>query len=118
MSSGLLALAFATKETIFILVAILGLFLTLLLTARNLPAVAARIDSIGMSPARALGRVVSELANAARGVDLARMSRPASVLILLITLTLPQWSAFVSLFPRLRRRRRLPRPQPSRSHPH
>ena len=96
-SSALLSLAFATKETVFILVAILGLFLTLLLTARNLPAVAARIDAIGMSPARALGRVVSELWNAARGVDLASVSRPASVLILMITLTLPQWSAFVSV---------------------
>ena len=96
-SSALLSLAFATKETVFILVAILGMFLTLLLAARNLPAIAARIDAIGASPAQAFGRAVSELWRAARGVDLASVSGPASILVLLITLTLPQWSAFVSV---------------------
>ena len=97
MSSALLALAFATKETTFILVAILGMFLTIVVVPRNWSAIARRVDAMGMSPAHALGRLASELWRAGRALDLSRASRPAALLILMITLTLPQWSALVSI---------------------
>ena len=97
ISSGLLALAFATKETVFILVAILGMFLAIVVVPRNWSAVARRVDAVGMSPAQALGHLASELWRAGRALDLSRVSRPAGLLILMITLTLPQWSAVVSI---------------------
>ena len=97
MSSALLALAFATKETVFILVAILGMFLAIVVVPRNWSAIARRVDAMGMSPAQALGRLASELWRAGRDLDLSRVSRPAALLILMITLTLPQWSALVSI---------------------
>ena len=97
MSSGLLALAFATKETVFILVAILGMFLAIVVVPRNWSAIARRVDVVGMPPAQAVASVASEVWRAGRALDLKRVSRPAGLLILMMTLTLPQWSAVVSL---------------------
>ena len=99
ISSALLALAFATKETVFILAAILGLFLIIVITPGNWAVIRQGIEVRGVSPPVALGRLISAIWSAyQRGVDLSKVSRPASFLILLVTLTLPQWSASVSVF--------------------
>ena len=68
-----LALAFATKETTYILVAVLGGYLFIL--------------AIGDIVGWLLGRV-----------KLAHISRPGVLLLLLVTLSLPMWSAGFSLF--------------------
>ena len=95
----LLALAFSSKETAYIVTLIFGLFLFLLVipfgwvqaqrdagVARaSPPVVILRFAAAGWS---ALGR----------GLRLSGASRPASFFILMVTLTLPLWSAFVGFF--------------------
>jgi len=70
--SGLLALAFASKETVYLLVVSLGLFLTFL--------------SLGDIKAVFLGRM-----------RLSQIGPPAALLLLLFTLSLPQAAAAVSV---------------------
>ncbi len=73
LSAGLLALAYATKETVFIVTVVFGGFLLLL--------------------------AISELRSFhGRKRDFLRQSPAASMLILLATLALPFWSASISLF--------------------
>ena len=73
MSSAILALMFATKETAYLLVAIFGLIAFL----------------------AALPELLMWLK---RQTPLPREGTPVAVLLLLFTLTLPQWSAIVALF--------------------
>ena len=73
MASAVLALAFASKETAYIIVAIFGLFLFVL-------------------------AIRDVRAGAMEGLRLSRLTRPGVFLLLLVTLTLPQWAAFVSVF--------------------
>ncbi|MDP7534103.1 MAG: TIGR03663 family protein [SAR202 cluster bacterium] len=98
-SAGLLALALTTKETAYLVMAMLGLYLAMQVA---LPVIARSLKPIeieGASPPVAIGRVIRALWGAyADGVDLSKLSRPAAFLAVMITLTLPQWSAFVSLF--------------------
>lgn len=98
VSSALLALAFATKESAFIIVGTLGLFLVLFVTYRNWASIRADV-TIGMiSPPVALMRlIVGAWSTLTRDLKLSRLSRPAVFLFLLITLSLPQWSALVSV---------------------
>ena len=73
MASAVLALAFASKETAYIIVATFGLFLLVL--------------------------AVSDLRSGAMSrFSLSSLTRPGVFLLLLITLTLPQWAALVSVF--------------------
>ncbi len=73
MASAVLALAFASKETAYIIVAIFGLFLFIL--------------------------AVNDLRSGAMDrFSLSRLTRPGVFLLLLVTLTLPQWAALVSVF--------------------
>ena len=72
MGSAVLALAFATKETAYILVGIFGLALFLMSLTDIVP--------------WALGRL-----------KLSQMSGAPAFLILIVTLTLPQWSALASI---------------------
>ena len=73
MASAVLALAFTSKETAYIIVAIFGLFLFVL--------------------------AVSDLRSGAMSrLRLSSLTRPGVFLLLLITLTLPQWAALVSVF--------------------
>ncbi len=72
LASAVLALAFSTKETAWMLSVVLGAFLFLLAIPDLVPWV--------------LGRV-----------RISQFDRPASLLVLLVTLALPQWSALTSL---------------------
>ena len=71
MASAVLALAFASKETAYIIVAIFGLFLLVL--------------AVNDVRAGAMGRF-----------RLSNLTRPGVFLLLLVTLTLPQWAALAS----------------------
>ena len=73
MASAVLALMFATKETAYLVVLIFGALMFLLALPQLVP--------------WALGRV-----------RLSQLGGPAGFLLLLLTLTLPQWSAISSLF--------------------
>ena len=73
MASAVLALAFATKETSYIIVAIFGAALLLMSLTEIIPWM--------------LGRI-----------KLSEMRGAPAFLILLVTLTLPQWAALVSIF--------------------
>lgn len=94
----LLALAFASKETAYLLTALLGLFLALLIIARNASAVvaAAQIRIGETTTVAAIGRLAR--AARARTTSFADVRGPAAFLLLLITLTLPLWSAAIGLF--------------------
>ena len=98
ISAALLALALGTKETAYLLIATLGLFLVLLTGIPALARILRPVKIEGVSPAVAVGRVIRALQRAySEGFDLSKASRPVSYLVLLISLTLPQWSAFASV---------------------
>ena len=99
IASALLALAFATKETAYMLTATLGLYLFLVLAARNLPAITRDVAVGEVSTPLALSRVLAGAwATAARAVTVPAVSRHGGLLALLITLTLPMWAALVAVF--------------------
>ena len=98
-SAALMALAFGTKESAYLVVATLGLFLTLQVGVPTLARLLRPIEIEGVSPPVALGRVARTLwSSYSQGFDLSRISRPASYLLLMVTLTLPLWSAFAAVF--------------------
>lgn len=98
-SAGLMALAFATKESAYLVVATLGLFLTLRIGVPTLARILQPVEIEGVSPPVALGRVARTLwSSYSQGFDLSKISRPASFLLLMITLTMPLWSAFAAMF--------------------
>ena len=95
----LLALAFTTKETAYMTTVILGLFLLLWSISQGWHGMQRRPIVGVVSPPVALVRLASDLwAAFRRGLKLPEASRPASLLVLLVTLTLPQWSALISVF--------------------
>ncbi len=98
IASGLLALAFATKETAYIITVILGAFLALLVFVDASDSIRSRLRLYGLSIPSAVGQVMREIWSAISwGAPLSRSSRAASFLILLVTLTLPLWAATVSV---------------------
>ena len=127
VSAALLALAFATKESAYLVTATLGLWALLMAMRRGAGAGGGGADAgefsrgiIGASPPVALARAVKRLwasyggALAGAGVNegesegenggggngrraAGAAARPAAFLVLLITLTLPQWSAFAAV---------------------
>jgi predicted membrane-bound mannosyltransferase len=99
VSAGLLALAFGTKESAYLVVATLGLFLTLQVGVPALSRLLKPVEIEGVSPPVAIGRVVRALwGSYSQGFDFANISRPAVYLLLMISLTLPLWSAFAAIF--------------------
>ena len=99
LSSAILALVFATKETAYLITALLGLFLVLLAVAAFWAQVRRGIDVGQASPPVAALRLGSGIwEGLGRQVRLPEVSRSTSFLILLVTLTLPLWSAFISIF--------------------
>jgi hypothetical protein len=99
ISAGLLALAFGTKESAYLVVATLGLFLTLQVGVPTLTRILKPVEIEGVSPPVAIGRVVRTLwSSYSQGFDFANISRPAAYLLLMISLTLPLWSAFAAIF--------------------
>ena len=98
IGAALLALAFATKETAYIVTVTLGLFLALLVAARNWPAIRRDVAIGEDSPPVAVMRLLGGALSATlRGLRMSGLSRPASFLVLLFTLSLPMGSALFSL---------------------
>ena len=98
IGAGLLALAFATKETAYIFTATLGLFLVLALVVRNWSTITRGVTVGRVSPPVAVYRVVTGAASVAMGgLSAGRVSRSAGFLVLLSTLTLPLWAALASM---------------------
>ena len=125
ISSALLALTFATKESAYLLVGTLGLWCVLALAHAHFKRAPNRTDarwdggrresrrdrrrnrqtarrsaSHGVSPPVALARAANRLLGSGADfkLDLTNLVGPAGFLVFLITLTLPQWSAFSALF--------------------
>ena len=94
----LLALFFATKETAFIVVTILGFYLAATVVLRRLAVIrrAARIDRASYAEL-ARRMVIVAAAYARRGLRPSRLSRESVFLLMLFTLALPQGAAFVSV---------------------
>ena len=114
LASALLALAFASKETSYIISVIFGMLA--LLMAIPFSSIISRLplrrESAGSADLEATAKVTDEVkpGEAAvtlphvfmvrrlfRTLDLGRLKGPAGFLVLLVTLTLPQWSAGVDL---------------------
>ena len=98
IASALLAFMFATKETSFLIIATLGLFLFLTVVADNWGRVGRRMTYLHVSPPVAFFRMAGVVWDEARrGIGFWKSSRPFTFMLLMVTLTLPQWSAFASL---------------------
>ena len=99
VSAALLALAFGTKESSYLVVATLGLWSFLLAVQPYMSRALRSVEIQGVSPPTALGRVLKALSDQlpGEGFDLRALSRPAAFMVFLITITLPQWSAFVAI---------------------
>ena len=97
IAAALLALAFASKETAYLITALLGLFLTLWLISQNLPSILRRTGiRIGKTKTTtAIVRIVS--AASKQNINIRSLTGPAAFLFLLITLTLPMWSAAIGI---------------------
>ena len=98
IAAALLALAFASKETSYLFTAMFGLFMALWVLYRNVPLVLAKADvRVGeTTTVSAVGRLVSAFVT--QGGSVSALRGPAAVLLVLITLTLPMWSAAVGIF--------------------
>ncbi len=99
IAAGLLAFAFATKESAYLVVGTLGLW-CLLLAARPYIGTALRpVEVQGVSPPVAIWRVARTLwySDREQKIDLANLSRPAAFVVFLIAVTLPMWSAFSAI---------------------
>ena len=97
-AAGLLALAFASKETSYLITALLGLFLVLWVIYRNVPRIVEKADlRIGQTKTvSAIGSLIA--ASLSQWTSLSAFRRPTAFLLLLITLTLPMWSAAIGIF--------------------
>lgn len=98
IASALLAFAFSTKESVYLLVATLGGYLTLVLLREAWERARAKVSVEGLSPVAAVLRVASAIwAESGGRLQVSGLSRPGVFLLLLVTLTLPQWSAALGL---------------------
>ncbi len=99
IATALLALMFATKESAYIVVGIMGLWCFLMAAQPSLSRAWRSIDAQGVSPPTALRRVVDSVWSAFLDVlDMSRRGGPASFMVFLIVVTLPMWSAFAAVF--------------------
>ena len=100
-SAALLGLAYSSKESAYLVTAIMALFLGFLVAKRGWERIYSDLGRerlYGVSPPVAVGRIVAAGWGELFGEGaVARASRPASLLILLGALTLPLWSAFFSV---------------------
>ncbi len=99
IASALLALMFATKESAYMVVGMLGLWCFLMAMQPRLSRAWAKIETQGVSPPAALRRVVDSVWSAFLGaLSESRRAGPASFMVFLIVVTLPMWAAFSALF--------------------
>ena len=99
IGAALLALMFATKESAYLVVGMMGLWCFLMAMQPRLSRIWANMDVQGVSPPVALGRLVDSVWNSFLGVlNESKRGGPASFMVFLIVVTLPMWSAFAALF--------------------
>ena len=99
MAATLLALSFATKENAYIITGTLGLYLGIRAVSEVWPTVRPRIAVGEVSPPATMFRIASGIWSslwAATGPP--KASRSIDFLVLMATLSLPLWSASVSIF--------------------
>ena len=97
-ASVFLALAFTTKETAYLLVAVLGVYLAVVVAARNWPAITRGITAEEVSPPEALGKAAATAWSNLKGMlTFSGVSRETGFFILLVTLSMPLWSAMVGI---------------------
>ena len=98
ITAALLAFAFASKESAYLITGTMGLYLVLVIISRNWDAVRSRV-SLGVdSPPVAAVRIAQGwYTSFSRGMSMRGISKEAGFLVLLITITLPLWGAFVSI---------------------
>lgn len=97
--AGILALAFATKETAYMISVIVGTYLLILVTIHNRQIITAEVMAGPVSPPMAFFRLIRGAWNSVKeGLGFNSPSRAAMLLVLLISLTLPLWSAALSIF--------------------
>ncbi len=98
ITAALLAFAFASKESAYLITATMGLYLVLTIVARNWDAVRSKVRLGVDSPPVVVFKIVGGWTNSLeRGLGMRGISKESGFLILLITLTLPLWGAFVSI---------------------
>ena len=99
VAAALLALAFGTKESSYLVVATLGLWSFLVAVQPYVSRALQSVQLQGVSPPEALGRFLKATLDQlpGEGIDLRALSRPAAFMVFLITITLPQWSAFAAI---------------------
>ena len=98
IAAALLALMFATKESAYMVVGMMGLWCFLMAIQPSLSRAWSNIEARGVSPPVALGRVVHGAWSSFREVLAeSRHGGPAAFLVFLILVTLPMWSAFAAI---------------------
>ena len=98
ITAALLAFAFASKESAYLITATMGLYLVLVIVSRNWDTVRSKVNVGVDSPPIAAVKIVGGLLKSLeRGLDMRGISKEAGFLVLLITITLPLWGAFVSI---------------------
>lgn len=96
--SGLLALAFATKESAYVITTILGSYLLVEIISNNWTSITGLVRVGESNPLQALGRLVEGAwQTLRRGLRFENPSRQASLFVLLFTLSLPLGAALISM---------------------
>ena len=99
LMSALLALSFSTKENAYLIVGTLGLYLTMSSIHESWPKKNYGSQLQSLSYPRLIFVYAMMILRAVRNcIHIYPRSRTFTVLILLISLTLPQWSAFAGIF--------------------
>ncbi len=95
--SGLLALAFATKESAYVITTILGSYLLVEILSNNWTSITGLVRVGESNPLQALGQLVGGAwQTLQRGLRFENPSRQASLFVLLFTLSLPLGAALIS----------------------
>ena len=98
ITAALLAFAFASKESAYLITATMGLYLVLVIISRNWSAVKSKVNvGVDSPPVAAVKIVGGWISRLERGLEMRGISKEAGFLVLLITITLPLWGAFVSI---------------------
>ena len=96
--SGLLALAFATKESAYVITTILGSYLLVEILSKNWSSIAGLVRVGEANPLEALGQLVEGAwQTLQRGLRFEDPSRQVGLFVLLFTLSLPMGAALISI---------------------
>ncbi len=99
ITAALLAFAFASKESAYLITATMGLYLAFVITSRNWTTIRSKVVIGEDSPPAAVVKMVQGAWSAFfQGLEMRGISKETGFLVLLITVTLPLWGAFISFF--------------------